>query len=368
MGGDSRTSSTVIALRRAGSRIQRGPLAACHHELRELLPRGAVFVHVPLGTQCVEPDRKADTERALEVVGVLGCERHIFPLPRCRAVAHQHRLADPCPNEGARHVEMGDVGRSPDERGIHEAGLDSEVFGETDRSHAAAGLRDQAVDLVLGQARVTQGCPRCLRLEFQCGAMGCRSDIGGLPHADDADRMLRHCAMTATGWPYSTNSPSSTSSSTDWRPMTPAVTGVERPGATICPMIIPSPACSPAMSPERTVRNRPTDGEATLSVSHGRRDALGLNHARVDFQSAILEMDAPELPAVDQRQDRIHVPIGQIRSVPAHFEIETRLRNRGSSRSAPPVRSTSPAVRPRSVLRSPPKSRRRFRPRRRQWS
>ena len=169
-------------------RVERRPLARGDGDLRPLLERGAVHVHVPCGDHAEERRGPAETERRLE----LPREARVAPRAHADArapglaVRDDRHVAEAVVEGGHRVADLDDERAAPHRGAIHVARNDAERLAEQ-RGRVLTGGED-AVHVGDLEPGVPDGVGDRLEVERELALSGEVADLVALVHADDADR------------------------------------------------------------------------------------------------------------------------------------------------------------------------------------
>ena len=169
-------------------RVEGGPAPGGDGDLGQLLPGGAVAVHVPRAGQGVGPDRRRQTERGLEL-GLVDAVEGAHRRPHARApalpVADQGHPAAPA-GHGQRGVaQVEHEGRPADVRAVAVARGDAQVLAQLGRRQAGG---KETVNLGLLDPGLGQRVAAGLGVQLEGRLVGQDADLVRLADADDAGR------------------------------------------------------------------------------------------------------------------------------------------------------------------------------------
>jgi len=164
-----------------GQRIELRPLARRHRDVRQVLARGAVLVHVACCGQGVAGDRVA------RLVGrfVQGRFGHRLELAKAgalvAAVADQRHFALAGVQRHGGGEKVAHIRRAADHGGFAELGMDAQIFGHRQTGEEVVGRAgEQAIDIGQLQAGIGQRAVHRFAQNFE------RAATGGHGHAAQA--------------------------------------------------------------------------------------------------------------------------------------------------------------------------------------
>src|SRR5947209_2982620 len=193
-------------------RVEHRPLARGDGDLRPLLERGAVHVHVTRGDHAEERRSPAEAERGLELPGEAGVAPRAHTDARAArlAVRDDRDVAEAVVEGGQRVADLDDEGAPAHGGAIHVTRSDAERLAEQ-RGRVLSGGED-AVHIGDLEPGVVDGVGDRLEVERELALPREVADLVALVRADDADRIGERVQISHGGHRPGSNSGSVTSS------------------------------------------------------------------------------------------------------------------------------------------------------------